>query len=388
MSRRVLIIFIDGLRFDHASTRLSVLRKARISPVVPGLGFSNNLYPEMFSGMDPDTLGFFNEWSPASAIKPVGRLHPLRILDLLRRFPYLNAGIRILVLRKLFGLKTANIPFKYWKFFEAAGPHNVRSLGPGSVLSDHGFQIQDSAEIPLKRSRRNHRDIAILERVAQMALEDRNLFISLTETDSIAHADGLDSPPYQAHLRYLDEQLTTVITRYRTANPDGSVYMLSDHGMAPVLRQVYVDLEGELGAMEPGRYLFFLDSTFLRVWLDDEALDARVREYLVSLQAGVILSDEERTTYGVSNRDFGDIIFRADEGVLFTPSFFGFRPVQAMHGYDSRLPSQTAFFAEVHGTGAGNALPTRSKEVFEFLSRELSGGRAAGRATVTPIESP
>src|SRR5690606_28451955 len=105
MSRRCLIVFIDGLRYDHAIERLTFLSSARVGSMIPAAGFSNNIYPEMFCGTNPDEIGFFNEWSPAEPVRPVGKLNPIRMLDLFREQKYINAGIRVVLLRRLLGIK-------------------------------------------------------------------------------------------------------------------------------------------------------------------------------------------------------------------------------------------------------------------------------------------
>ena len=66
----------------------------------------------------------------------------------------------------------------------------------------------------------------------------------------------------------------------------------------------------------------FLDSTFLRIWSKDNRLLMEIKEFLSTLNSGHLIDEQERIKYGVTNREFGDLIFRAEEGVMFFPNFW------------------------------------------------------------------
>ena len=64
-----LLIFVDGMQYNE-SCRIEIVNNSYSSPVKPSIGFSNNIYPEMFCGKSPDDIGYFNEWAPNFNAKP------------------------------------------------------------------------------------------------------------------------------------------------------------------------------------------------------------------------------------------------------------------------------------------------------------------------------
>ena len=88
--KKVLLVFIDGLQYDIAIEKMNILKKANNSRIIPGIGFSNNIYPEMLCGKNPDEIGYFNEWSPIKDKKNKLPFY-LRFLDIFRSSLYINA---------------------------------------------------------------------------------------------------------------------------------------------------------------------------------------------------------------------------------------------------------------------------------------------------------
>lgn len=365
-----LLIFVDGLQYDEALNNLKILKNAHNSRVIPGMGFSNNIYPEMLCGLSPDDIGYFNEWSPSVNRKRTLLDSLVRPLDIFRNATYINAGIRILILRKLFRCNYANIPFKYAGYFAPQGSHKFSDLGAASLLEQFDFKIIDSVDFKKSKKQRNIRDIKVFEKVSDLSLRNTNLFLSLVELDNISHNHGMESQQYTSHLEYLNLQLGKLVQRFRGGNPVCNIYLFSDHGMTPVTQTETIDIESVVGNMDRSRYLYFLDSTFLRVWIKDESLRNTITDYLATATKGLVVSEAEKLEFGISNPAFGDILFRAKEGVMFVPNFFGGRVVKAMHGYDSKLSSQSSIFSEIASTKS-RQLPSRSKGIYKFLYETL-----------------
>lgn len=361
-----LLIFIDGLSHSLANERLTILEGATVYPITPGVGFSNNLYPEMLSGQTPDEIGYFNEWSPAIDA-PKALPAYLRLADAFRHNLYLNAGFRKIFLQRLMKRNFANIPFKSAHYFQQEGSHNFRDLKSG-LLKDYDFDIFDAVEM---KARVGLRDGLAIE-AAESKMRNANTLVSLVDLDNIAHINGLHSTRFSDHISLLNGRINALIARFLTANPDGRVFIFSDHGMSDVTTAVNLDIEAVLGQMELGKYLYFLDSTFLRIWTKNPSIESAATEFLRKFEYGDIVSQDERIEYGISNPQFGDIIYRAKEGVLFLPNFYGARHVKAMHGYDSRLASQTAFIASMRGEASTSHTPCRSRDVYSYLKQQLA----------------
>ena len=371
MKKNTLIIFIDGFQFDE-SQRIDAIARNASTSVTPSIGFSNNIYPEMFCGKNPDAVGYFNEWSPVSNPAKSSADRFLILFDFLRKFKYLNAFFRIIVLKKLFKKFVGNIPFKYVHLFSPSGAHDFSSFKDESLLGQYDFEIYDAALCKKSRLKKNKRDLEIMSTIFEADLSGKNVLLSLMELDNISHTCGMWSGKYEKHLRFIDSSLDKLIEKYLGENPGGDIFLFSDHGMTPVKKGAVLNLEERFGDMSESTYRYFLDSTFLRIWCKDEALREKIKIFLSEESSGEVISEAERSTYGVTNREFADIIFRANEGIMFLPNFFGIRLVKAMHGYDSELQSQKAVFASLGAKKEEKAsLPSTSIGIFEFLKTRL-----------------
>jgi predicted AlkP superfamily pyrophosphatase or phosphodiesterase len=365
--KKTLLVFVDGLQFDIAVERLSILKNANNSRVIPGIGFSNNIYPEMLCGKNPDEIGYFNEWSP---VKFNAKRLPfyLRWLDLFRGSLYINAGIRKIILRKILNLNFSNIPFKYAHYFKPQGSHKFRDLIGGNILHEYDFKIYDAAEVSGKKFLQ--RDSFVIDQLSKN-MSNENYLLSLIDLDSVSHVRGMKSNDFDQHIKMLDNKLTVLFEAFTSLNSENEIYLFSDHGMCDVTRVVDFDIEHKFGRMNESKYLYFIDSTYLRVWVKDLDLMEDFCEYLENQEFGELLSESQRSEFGLTNREFGDLIFRGKEGVMFVPNFYGGRANKAMHGYDSYAQSQNSIFSSITRSKNDLKMPKTSKEMYHFLRKVL-----------------
>ncbi len=164
-SGNTLIIFMDGVSNNYFKKYGSVDDSFKLGSFNPGIGFSNNLYPEMLCGLNPDQIGYFNEWSPVKEVKNALLYSLLRPFDLFYSLVYPNAGIRKIILNKICKLNVANIPYKYRPFFKPSASHDFRLLGNGNLLDEYGFRIIDAVE---------YRDVSYRERDLNCLNEIKN----------------------------------------------------------------------------------------------------------------------------------------------------------------------------------------------------------------------
>ena len=81
------------------------------------------------------------------------------------------------------------------------------------------------------------------------------------------------------------------------------------------------------------------------------------------------MSDEElkQLRAHFPKREFGELIFLIDEGVLIVPSHMGERPIRAMHGYHPRDPqSFAALFTNQTIPESVDAIP----HIYNLMTRE------------------
>jgi len=228
VKKNTLIIFIDGLQFDE-SQRIEAIARNSSTPVKPSIGFSNNIYPEMFCGKNPDSVGYFNEWAPDP--KPVKSSVDrfLTSFEFLRKYKYPNAFFRIVILKKLFKKFVGNIPFKYVHLFSPSGAHDFSSFKDESLLGQYDFEIYDAALCKKSRLKKNKRDLEIMGTIFKEDLSGKNVLLSLMELDNISHTCGMWSDKYEKHLKFLGASLNKLIEKYNSDNPGGDIFLLSDH---------------------------------------------------------------------------------------------------------------------------------------------------------------
>jgi hypothetical protein len=363
-----LFVFIDGLQYEKGISKLSFLNEENSNRITPGIGFSNNIYPEMLCGKNPDEMGYFNEWSPH--FKKNKKLSfVFRFLDMFRGNLYINAGIRKIILKKFFKIDYANIPFKYCHYFKPQGSHQFRDLPGDSLLNEYGFKIYDAFETGLKR---RIRDFSIIDKLSNDLKDGDNYFLSLLDLDHSCHVFGSNSVEVDNHLAMIDSKLTILFDDFMKLDAENEIYLFSDHGMVDVHKDVFFDIESHIGNMHEDEYFYFVDSTYVRIWVFNNEKEDKILNYLNSRDYGGIVSSSEREKFGLTNKDFGDLIFRANEGIMLAPNFYGGRSVKAMHGYDSSLPSQKAIFSKINNNNNSLTLPSNSKGIYSYLKQILN----------------
>jgi hypothetical protein len=72
-----------------------------------------------------------------------------------------------------------------------------------------------------------------------------------------------------------------------------------------------------------------------RFWFFAPGVRRQVEGLLREVRGGRILTDAECQELGIlfADRRYGELIFLADPGTLFVPTFMGRQPLAAMHGY-------------------------------------------------------
>ena len=350
-----LIVFIDSLRFEAPlSGELEALGLSRAA-FVPPLGFSANILPLLFRGKTPDELGFFNEYGLSRTV----RKQWLAVLD-----PAVEAISRAPLARKVVygllartGVSAANIPFRLLPHFERQSvPAYEPTADDPSLLQELGFHLELASRV---RARSPERDRITLAAAMENVHRDR-LYVSLNDLDAISHGFGLDSDEYAAHeVLALDGVRELVGAFRRRHGPGAAVVVLGDHGMTPVVSTVNPDIEGALGPVGRDRYVYFLDSTFVRIWSFDPAVSSALEDFFADLGAvGRFVTAGERERWGIESPAFGTHIFALDEGVMFAPNFIGRGVPLAMHGYHPEHTSQHAAFL----TSRAELLPAQRLE--------------------------
>lgn len=173
-------------------------------------------------------------------------------------------------------------------------------------------------------------------------------FWHIGDLDSAGHRFGPKSPELKKGVKRIGEKISEVVALLKKRFGDLHIVIIGDHGMAEV--QSCFDIAGHLrshninGEKAP---LFFIDSTMVRFWFSQPSQREYIRNALEGLSVGRILEKKDLERYHLNYRHnrFGDLIYLAEPGVLFSPNYFQGRSlVKGMHGYAPECQEQQSAF--------------------------------------------
>jgi hypothetical protein len=239
-----------------------------------------------------------------------------------------------------------NIPFEYislYDFSEKKNPLRPGGMNRGANIFDYleDQRIRYFVSNPANTEEEN-RD-ALLGKIQSEAIDFA--FCYWPGLDGLLHAVGNDSPKIGERLEVYENWIKRVHATAAEHYEEVRLYVFSDHGMANC--DIHLDLKARIDAL-PARmgrdYAVVYDSTMARFWFFNDAARQQVRERLLEIPEGRIISDEELRGLGTlfEDRHFGETIFLVREGVLIVPSHMGERPIRAMHGYHPDDPQSFA----------------------------------------------
>jgi hypothetical protein len=265
---------------------------------------------------------------------------------------------------------TKNIPLRVLADFKETG-HSVFSVAfdQSSLLDLPQLKKFIHSTFPDVAKRDEDAFSATLEYIDQSS-DPGHVLVTFTRLDHCSHWDGVASEAYDLNLADNDDKIRALSEAYLAKVPDGTVRVVSDHGMTNIEHCVDVDLEEHFG--QPGRasYSYFTEGTLLRVWCADASLRERIRGHLDEIEGIEGYSDEERRYDGITCPEFGDLIYHTHEGYQIVPSYWGPKPSVGMHGYHPRYPSQHGICLSTReGDFDGNVTAT---DFYNVLSNYLN----------------
>lgn len=288
------ILFLDGFPFYHGNQIADVL-DMEVAALVPGLGFSSNQHCYLLGGKSPDDAGFFTDWTlrvpvPRSS-RYVGHKNVLgyvlnKILGRLRGYTHaIPLGLHhAFINENIYPLKSTKSLVDFNSDFE----------GWAMYIDDEAFEFLEGSRV------------------------ENKTFLVINSIDGKGHYSGTKSEDYSQHM---NEVLRKV--RYLSKANDVDLLIFSDHGMSVSPKPYNLYLEDYFGRQGSQSYFYFVDSTTLKLWIFSPKLKESIREFLESTDRGVVLSESDREKFGVSNREFGDIIFVLHNDFYFLNQYFG-----------------------------------------------------------------
>ena len=309
-----LIIFIDALPYEHKDLFKEYTSKwnLKISPLKPGYGFSSNQHNLLLRGLNPDEAGFFTDYAYNDKSKFNFYLsHVNWITYIFRR------------IQSRLGFNNANIPLGMAKLYKSNGVYPLSSKTKLDSLtnnfSEWTLKIDENAFDFLKKN-----DLK------------KNTLLAFNHIDHLGHYKGVTSTEYKTAIK----KLFAIIDIYLKKNKC-DLLMFSDHGMSNNPQKVRLVLEDIFGKQTNNGYKYFIDSTTLRVWVNEIELKNNIEKYLLSREEGIVINSKTRKNYGLTNNNFGDIIYVLRNKYFFEPHYFGFGIKSKTLGMHGNYPNDT-----------------------------------------------
>jgi hypothetical protein len=377
-SRRVsLCVLVDALGWKvlEGQPFLNDLLTFR-QPLKTVLGFSSGAIPSLLTGQSPSQHGHWNLFYCDPANSPFAWLRGLRhfperlVNHRVSQKLIKEAGRHIFHMGPQFEcyVKPMLMPFFNWVerrcIYEPGGICGAPSI----------FDRLVDCGIPYRVYSYHHwNDQEILE-LAQSDLERSDaefFFVYLCELDAELHAFWAQPERLRSMLAAYETKLRRLCETALRLDPNASIAIFSDHGMAPVTRRH--DLMKEIDALGwrmPDDYLVVYDSTMARFWFFNEESRKSISACLVRQSCGRVLGDAELQDLGVLFRDrrYGETIFLLNCGCMFYRSDFhsGNWLPTGMHGYHPDDRYSDAVFL----SNRSPVFPLKSiRDIYEYMEQ-------------------
>jgi len=351
----VLVILVDAFRYDYLSEKCtpfiySICKQGFYAPLRPILGFSDAIRATIFTGTYPDVHNYWIMYRYSPETSPFRMFKALKFIDYIP-IGLLKRGIKFVLsatLCKFLGeiydyheLTVRNIPFNIIHFFDFTSKKSI--LFPRvlnglptlfDVLRDHDvkFTYLDSTKL---RGRLLH-DLRMLNPDVQV------IIAYLHYLDYAAHRHGLNSPHFWVQIKNIDETIKSIVNsaKQRFGNKL-NVIIFSDHGMAQTTE--FLNFERFMHHKKFGEeFLFFLDSTMVRLWYINPNVKEEVRRVFHRLGYGTFLSEKEKKELRINfnHRYYGDDIYLIKPGFSIFSNFISLLKPKAMHAYHPKYDHQ------------------------------------------------
>ena len=409
---KVVLFLIDACRYDYISKDVTPFlwdcsnTGMYYKHVVPSAGFCERT--EIFTGKKPNESGFFtaigfnpqkSTYRHKKGIKFFGFIEDILLKKWNKKDNLKIAYYYRKIITRVFNnylqkekLKTYNIPFSFLKYFNLTEDefefNDLSRQGPNSILkivekkSERTF-FNSFTSLGVSSS---NSDLGRLNQVISAFKNDNYLFtpVYLGKIDALGHVYGPNSSVLNLALRKLDQNLEKCVSELREIDNSTNFIFLGDHGMTKVKTSIDIqlivnDLADNIKLKKGKDYIYFLDSTLLRIWF---LSDSARKQFLPLLEgnselkgAGKILTKEISKKHSIPFNDkrYGDFTWWANEGVLIFPDFFHNKEsYKGMHGYSPEMTS-------THGTCiiVGDKIQTSFKdkinlyEIYDIIKKIL-----------------
>ena len=388
---RVVFILLDAFKQEYISEMNTPFLYSKsgegkhIKKLIPSAGFCERT--EIFFGLKPKQSGFFT----AIGFNPNNGAYKASFF--LNLFGWIEQKLSLLFyflwknkknsFDTFFQKILQKIYFKFFGSFEKMKPYKIPlNFLKYFNLTEDEFELNELKEIngnkslfeivkELKKetylgaftslgSVSNGTDVDRINLAVEASKNEKNLFIPIyiNTADFNGHHFGPNSKKLKEKVKELDSILENCMESFLANDPATKFIFLGDHGMTEVKKVVDVkmellDISKKFNLKLEKDYIFFLDSTLLRLWFfNDKTRNIFNEEFKKNsffVNNGIVIDHNLANKYDIpiDDRRYGDIAWWANEEVLIFPDFFhNDKAVKGMHGYEPNKKSTygTCFF--------------------------------------------
>jgi predicted AlkP superfamily pyrophosphatase or phosphodiesterase len=358
-----------GYRFVSEKTTPYLWRLAEAgfkAPLKSILGYSDAIRATIFTGTYPDRHNYWIMYKFSPNTSPFKIFNHLKVIDHIpvgsmkraTKFALSNALCKIIAKKHGYcSLSTHNIPFKIIEYFDYTlkKPMTSKNVFNGistllDILAENGVKCAyiSSADLGWMNYFGSSRKIQekLPQILRRLDKDNRLIYVYLHHLDHFAHRYGVNSRKFLEELNSMDETVRLIVNeaRQQFGNKLG-VIILSDHGMTDTIE--FVSFERLIKDETFGRdYLFFLDSTMVRLWYLNEDRREEVQSLFEKLSYGSFLTSKQKKELRIDfkHRYYGDDILLLKPGYSVFPNFMSWFKPKSMHAYHPNHESQLGIF--------------------------------------------
>jgi len=356
--------FMDGLTEVRSSAR-------------PILGSSCASLPTLLSGTLPAQHKHF-AWFYYSPIST-----PFRMCRFFSYLPVFRSSRRfreniVLAVKKsshITGrLDIFNMPLRHLPLFDFAERRNLLLPGAlGNVPTIIDFLNENN--VPYVCSSPDRGDVenadiitsALFSGMASVA------FWHVAGIDATLTRRGTSSSALRARVAWLDHRLRSMYDIARANYNSVELVVFSDSGVVPIVDSYDLRRRIQDTRFQPyADYIAVYEPTMARFWFMSPSCGAIIHRILLSLPCGRIIEKDELAREGCwfDDQRFGQVIFVANPGTVFTPNHIQRDSPVTARGYHPDTPGMAAgFMCNIPGIAPPATLP----EIYDFLVRNVAG---------------
>jgi len=355
--------FMEGLADVRSSAR-------------PILGSSCASLPTLLSGALPAEHKHFS-WFYYSPIST-----PFRMCRFFSYLPVFRSSRRfrdniVLAVKKsshITGrLDIFNMPLRHLPLFDFAERRNLLLPGAlGNVPTIIDFL--DANSVPYVCSSPDRGDVENADIITSALYSGMALvaFWHVAGIDAILTRRGASSSALRARIAWLDHRLRSMHDIARAKYDRVDLVVFSDSGVVPIVTSYDLRRRIQDTRLQPyADYIAVYEPTMARFWFTSPSCEATVHRILASLPCGRVMEKDELIREGCwfDDRRFGEVIFVANPGIVFTPNHIQRDSPVTARGYHPDTPGMAAaFICNMPGIVPPATLP----EIHDFLVRTVA----------------